>query len=287
MNNEGWQELYVHIHKAAETMQDDWDDGDRHVPSPSTVASCRLQQWFKGVKWPRTNRIPVDSMKKMESGTAIEGFWRTVYTRAGFNVVSPTRALEVGAMRSKGGDGILYVEDDELRAILSRCVGHEVRMGASLLLELKDFGAWSYCDFFDKGLQQGLPDYYMQVQSYLHGFGIDYCIFHAGMADASGTKFIWRRIKKYGEEVPPFWMEVVKQDPLVINNALDRANEVDWSIKNLSDEKRIPIELRDYDVEELTKKNSYPCSYCGWQEACLGRDVSAKVVNMSDYKRNQ
>lgn len=266
VTEQGWQPFYLHVHSAAESMQDDYEL--RYVPSPSSIGSCRLRQWFMGKKWPRTNRIPVESLKKMESGKVIEDYWRAVYTKAGFLVVSPTPPLTMGDMRSQGGDGLLFVETEECAQVFGMPVG------SSALLELKDFGAWTYMDFVLKGLKESSSDYWWQIQSYLHGYNREYCVFHAGMADSSGTKWIWKRIKKQEEEIPPFWIEVVKRDPAVAMKALGIAGEVKWAIDNIND--RVPIELRDYNPIALLPEKKYPCGYCGWAEACVGKDAAGR-----------
>lgn len=268
VTEQGWQDFYLDIHKAAETMQDDWEEW--HVPSPSGIASCRLRQWFMGQGVPRSDRVPVESIKKMESGRVIEDFWRTVYTRAGFHVVSPTPPLTVGTMKSKGGDGILYVAGNTTLGL---------PQGAAALLELKDLGAWSYTDFIKHGLQQSSPDYWMQVQVYMHGYGLKYCVFHAGMADASGTKWIWQRIKKEPDPIPPFWLEVIPYDPSVALAAITRAAEVTWARENFPAEGgRIPIELRDFDSPTLVRQHKYPCGWCGWATACVGAELPPNVA---------
>jgi hypothetical protein len=211
----------------------------------------------------KTNRIPVESLKKMESGRVIEDFWREVYTRAGYLVVSPLPPASIGAMRSMGGDGLLFVETKEAAE------SSGLPKGSSLLLELKDLGAWSYMDFVLKGCEAGLPDYYDQIQSYLQAYGRDYCVFHAGMADASGTKFIWSRIKRQTDPCPPFWVEIVKRDSPRTMQVLSRASEIKWAIDNIHPDDRIPIELKDFDSEKLVPEHKYPCGYCGFADLCV------------------
>ena len=261
--------FYLNVHGAAETMQDDWEQ--RYVPSPSSVASCRLRQWFMASGLERTNRIPVESLKKMESGRVIEDYWREVYTRAGFLVVSPLPPVEIGAMKSRGGDGLLFVEHQ--RAV--EATG--LPKGSSLLLELKDLGAWTYMDFVLKGCQEGMPDYYDQVQSYLRAYDREYCIVHAGMADASGTKWIWSKIKRQPEVIPPFWVERVKRDPVRTMEVLNRAAEVHWAIENVAPSDRIPIELKDFDSVKLVPDHKYPCGYCGFSDTCVRASTSAAL----------
>jgi hypothetical protein len=254
------QNFYLHIHKAADSLQDVYD-GPRHTPSPSGITACRLRQWFQGKGVERTNRIPVDSLKNMEQGTAIEGFWRDTYQAAGFHV-APAPPVTVGDMRSRGGDGILYVATEECAK------AYGLPKGTPSLLELKNFGAWSYFDFIDNGIEKGHPDYWAQVQSYMHGYGLDYCIFHAGMADPSGTKWLWKRIKKRSEDIPPFWIEIIRRDPSVALETIDRAAEIRWAIDKIDN--RIPVELRDYDPHALLPDKKFPCFYCGWAAACVG-----------------
>lgn len=268
-----WRNFYLHVHGAADTLQD--DNEVRYAPSPSGISACRLRQWFQGKGLTPTNRVPVESAKNMAQGTAIEGWWREVYTRAGFDVVSPMQRPpegSMGAMRSHGGDGLLYVATHDCATALG------LPVGSKLLLELKNFGAWSLFDFIDNGLEKGHPSYWMQTQSYLHGYGLDYAIFHAGVADPSGTKWIWKRIKKRPiEDFPPFWMEVVKKDSGTVMDALSRADDVRWHIDNVHD--RIPIELRDYDPVALLPEGKFPCGYCPYADACIGK-VSERPANV-------
>jgi hypothetical protein len=216
----------------------------------------------------------------MAQGTAIEGYWRDVYTAAGFDVVSPMRTPELGsmgAMQSRGGDGLLYVGTKECSESLG------MPMGTKLLLELKNFGAWSYFDFIDKGVQNGHPDYWMQTQTYMHAYDVAYCVFHAGSADPSSAKWIWSRIKKRNrDDFPPFWVEVISKDATVVVSALERAADVQWHKENITD--RIPIELRDYDPNALLPEGKFPCGYCGWADACVGRTSDPKIINIEQQR---
>lgn len=167
---------------------------------------------------------------------------------------------------------MLFVETEAC----SKAIG--LPIGSSLLLELKDFGAWSYMDFIDKGIKVASPDYYAQVQSYLHAYKRDYCIFHAGMADASGTKFIWKRIRKHDDEIPPFWIEIIKREPAVVMQTLGRASEISWAVENIRD--RVPIELRDYESVKLVREHKYPCGWCGYADACVQAVTGGHSANI-------
>ena len=233
-------------------------EGDRHgVPSPSGVASCRLQQWFNGRGIPRTNPVPPASVKKMESGTAAEPFWRDIYTRAGFAWTPLSRLRGNARPFADGqGDGKLFVVNPAL----------PWPVGTALLLELKDLGVWTYLDAVEKGLKDGLPDYYTQVQVYLGLYGLKQAIFHAGQADASAVTFVWKRIKKHEGMPPPFHAEVVDFDAEFFSKTLDRATDVEFSLRTMD---VVPLHLRDYDVFKLAPQGKYPCGYCGWMDKCL------------------
>lgn len=234
-------------------------EGDRHgVPSPSGIAHCRLQQWFNGRGIPRTNPVPTASVKKMESGVQIEGFWRDIYTRAGFahRPLQRLKEARIYPFADGQGDGLLTVVEPNL----------PWPIGQQLLLELKDLGVWSFCDVVDGGLEEGLPDYYAQVQVYLGLYGLNTAIFHAGQADASSVTFVWKRLKKRETPPPPFYVEVVEFDVDCFNRLRERAADVRYHIEEYVE---APLHLRDYNAEKLSEKGSFPCGYCSWQDACL------------------
>ena len=144
--------------RSVETLQDEWEPHD--VPSPSGIASCRLRQWFDGKRIPRSNRIPAASIKKMQYGKAIEEFWRTAYERLGFSLLGSLSRVPIGQHMTGEGDGILVAMKD------IKLDGVTIPSGRSYLLELKDLGLWSYLSFYQKGAEEGLPEYWAQVQCF-------------------------------------------------------------------------------------------------------------------------
>lgn len=226
------------------------------VPSPSGVAHCRFQQWCNGTGVPRTNPVPPQSIKKMESGTAIEPFWRDIYSRAGLQWSELPKLEDVGPFKQGQGDGKLTVT----------MPGLPWPVGTSLLLELKDLGVWTYFNAVEKGLRDGLPDYYAQVQVYLGLYGMNQAIFHAGQADASAVTYVWRRIKRRSGMAPPFYLEVVEFNPEVFGDMMDRADDVKYHVSQHTEP---PLHLRDYDVKKLGPAGTFPCGYCGWLDYCL------------------
>lgn len=248
------------------------------MPSPSGILRCRLEQWFNGTGHERTNKHSVESDKNMEQGTLVEPYWFKVYARAGFEVCphpEPPPPGSMGVMRSHGGDAIMYVATPECASVFG------MPMGSRVLLELKNMGGWSYFDFVLKDLQEGHPDYWAQVNTYLHGYACDYAIVHAGIADPGLTKWVWKRIKKQEDPLPPFWIEIVKKDAGTVMDALERANEVRWSIDNITD--HIPIELRDYNPHDLLPKQGFPCFYCAYADACVQASPNLSIVGGTNH----
>ena len=247
------------VTEAIETYRAEQEGGHHGVPSPSGVASCRLQQWFNGRGYPRSNPVPAASVKKMQSGTLIESFWRDIYNRAGFAWSPlPQLAGKAGPFAAGQGDGRLTVVQPTL----------PWPIGTQLLLELKDLGVWTYFDAIDKGLKDGLPDYYAQVQVYMGLYDFRQAIFHAGQADASSVTYVWRRIKRREGSPPAFHAEVVDFDAEHYSRMLDRAEDVSHHLDPVR-VPHIPLHLRDYDVFKLAPADKYPCGYCSWQKTCL------------------
>lgn len=256
--------LYHHLWKAAESTQDD-NDHTNEV-SASGVDDCRLKNWFRVKEFPRDNRIPPESLKKMESGRAIEPFWRDVYERAGFEVVSPLDRIEpIGNLRGGGGgDGGLIVRTPEAAATVGEPIGSRG------LLELKDLGIWTYFDVINKGWTEGAPQYIVQAQVYMEGYDWDWAVLHAGQADSSATKTWWTRMwKRDPKDLPAFWAEKLVRDSRTFAWANARAGEINWFTDNSATP---PMALRDFDVHDKLQwgqtKKGFPCAYCGWSKTC-------------------
>lgn len=251
------KEIYDRVYTAADAMQD--EEEAHAVPSPSGIYGCIRQQWFQGKRIPRTNRIPVRSYKKMQAGKRIEPFWREVYERAEFEVVEYPERIPVWSGLSSGEP------DGKLIDTLSDPL---MQYG----LELKDLGIWSYFNMLDKGLKEGLPEYWYQVQDYLEAQGLPLAIVHAGMADASAVVWFWQKIKKREGRPPDFLIEVVPFSPSDYYWSKQRAEEVKFLVENEDD----PAKVRtDYEGKTLNpakvikSKKTFPCGYCGHLEACL------------------
>jgi hypothetical protein len=254
------------LEKAAQRI---YSEGDPHpAGSPSSVYSCLRRQWYRATGAEETNLPSLASLKKMESGTAIEGYWHKVYEGSGFRVSRPEERLpinnEEGEWLTDGAvDGILESEEDP---------------DFKVLLELKDLGYYSYRDVVKKGVKVGAPEYYTQVQLYMDAAltagltTIPLCIFHAGMADLSGSRFIWERIHKEEEgSLPNIYIEVIEQDKEWLRWA---KNRIATLILLMAPDNGVPA--REYDPVTLGRErvSAYPCGrierpYCPFIERCI------------------
>jgi hypothetical protein len=264
---------------SVEALQDEWDPHD--VPSPSGIAGCRLRQWFDGKRIPRSNRIPAASIKKMQAGKEIEGFWRTAYERLGFEVLGDLPRVPIGAHMTGEGDGILSATQDG-KPFDVKLDGVTVPGGTRFLLELKDLGVWTYLNFYQKGAEEGLPDYWAQVQCYMEGYNLDACILHAGQADASAVTYIWnqRKVKNdWPDKPPPFILEIIPRIPQEFARWSGVAQEIKYYIEQVD---QLPAALRDFDPHTTR----YPCQWCGWVNLCK-RGVVEEEVGISDDEIDQ
>jgi len=237
------------LYAAAESFQDEWEAHD--VPSPSSVWKCRKALWYIGKRIPRSNRIPVRSIKTMERGKQAESFWHRVFAKAGFTVLilAGGSRIDIGSMT---GEFDAFLIDKET--------------GERYILELKDMGGWGYMKAVQEGIQSAEPDYYAQVQQYMAGFGLSKCIFVAGLADPSTTVWLWQKIKKLPGRPPDFHVEVIDFVPSEWAKAEARADEVIALLQ--VDTPPAP----DFDPLE----GKFPCGsdeqpYCGHRDICLGR----------------
>lgn len=242
-------------------------DQNHATPSPSSIDQCRLQLWFNASGTPRSNPIPPQSFKKMETGTAIEQFWRDIYEEAGFTVLETPESHPHGNFRGGKGDGLLVIREQRIADAL------RLPIGTLGLLELKDLGLFSFMDYCLNGIHSPQIDkYFTQSQIYMNMYDTKFGILHAGQADASAVTWWWGKIKKMDGHPPPFWLETIYPDPVVYHDKNAKAGELGWYLDNYPKEGKVPTELRDYDPEVVLKsKKTWPCGWCGWKETCLAK----------------
>lgn len=245
------------------------DDDEAHdVPSPSGISGCFRRQWCAGTHYPQLNPDKPAWIKKQEQGRLVEPFWHDVFNRAGFSVADLTNTerlqMKDSPMTGKG-DGIIADMMGEIPIVM--------------MLELKDLGMFTYLDFMEKGLKEGLPYYWYQVQDYLEIYDLPFGVVFAGQADASAITW-WHRTrnqcnrrvkahdatcahKQHGEDKTypePFVVEVVPKAPADIEWTRQRSLDVRWYIDNEPNIAKVP---RDFDPSQpkINGKNS-PCNWC-------------------------
>lgn len=256
------------------------DDEEPHdVPSPSGIADCFRKQVMNRRGIPKSNPDKPAWFKKQEQGKLVEPFWHEVFDRAEFDVADLTnteRILIAGGPMTGIGDRLLRDRLDE------------IPFQIPMLLELKDLGMFTFFSFMQKGLREGLPYYYYQVQGYMEAYDVPLAVVFAGQADASACTFWWRTRmtctrtgkrkqhdhtcadKYHGDEQiwpDPFVVEVVQRAPADFAWAQQRAKDVVYYADNPIPLKDVP---RDYDpAYEKWKGKTSPCTYCPQKDNCL------------------
>ncbi len=255
--------LWARVHEGA-VKYGEISEEPHVVPSASQTSACIRQQVYNGRRVPRTNPTPVRSQKNMAQGALMEDYWFEVYEQAGFQVQRHPPAHPL---------------TDDLAVIPGSCDGI---LDGDTVLELKNLGAWSYISFIQKGLKEAEVSYYYQVQAYMHAYGMSKAILHAGVADPSGTVWIWQRIKKQEGRMPDFWLEEIPFDYLAYEQASRWAKDVDFYANKNPD---IPMaqvprtwhEGQLVDPAGMLANNKFPCAYCGWAQACI-KDGTASLL---------
>jgi hypothetical protein len=255
---------------AIESFQDEEPPHD--VPSPSGVYGCIRQQVFVGRRIPRTNRIPAQSIKKMEAGRGIESFWQRALKKAGFTWAALGR-IQVGDVMTGEGDGLVF------------SLGDKDFSNTTMLTEFKDMGLWPYLYCIDGQFMEKHLEYYFQVQSYMEAYNFDRCLFIAGPADYSGAKWAWSKIKRKTTDLPPFYVRVIERNPEAFKWANERAKLVKSYLDSVEDAPFVLTEwLAKVPREADPANEQYPCTYCGWAEDCLkigGTTIDREVPNFS------
>lgn len=241
-------------------MRELYTDQPPHaVPSPSGVEGCIRRQWATGKRIPVTNLPAESTMAKMEAGRAIEPYWRRVYKKAGFSVVTMKRGERLDIAGVMTGEFDLLIRDDETD-----------EEQYYTLIDLKHIGWYGYIKTMMLGVKEGEPGYYMQLQSYL--LGLPKCtgaILHCSPQDYSAANRLWlagfHAWKRQTENLPEFIVQFVPIDRESQYEAVNRAKEVEWLLNNVAVEDAEQVR-REYDPH----RDKFPCGYCPVQDWCKG-----------------
>ena len=215
---------------------------EHSLPSPSSVQTCRLQQWFKGKEYMPTRTIPAAWSARSAAGVLTEIYWVTILRLAGVDVILP----------EDNGDPLAHVDGF---------------IGDDGILELKNKTGWGYKRLIEgKGIAYEEPREYMQVQLYLNATGRDWVLYFASPADPALLQSLMRQWKKYGTayDLPLFYLEVVEKRQQDIDAGLAR---MDMIAIDLASDSPPP---REFDAVEFGKKGAkaFPCGYCVHIDSC-------------------
>jgi len=242
---------------AADAQQDAW--GSHPVPSPSGVLKCKRSLWYTARGVPVTDKVPFQSMKRLDAGKQSEPFWHQMYADADFTVLALVGGsrIKVGEHMTAEFDSALYDKTDDSVPLL--------------LAEFKDMGGWGYMNCVLDGVQASEYDYYMQMQLYMGAMKAEACVFTASLADPTTTLWLWNNIKKQAEEdFPPFYVEVVLFNEGEYNKGLEAAALVAAVVASDA------VPPPDYapTAQKNKKDRNFPCgtderAYCSRRKQCI------------------
>lgn len=212
---------------------------EHSTPSPSGVASCRLQQWFKGQGAEVQQGIPASWSLRSMAGTVNEPIWIAILRLCGLPVTFPKESYDCGDHMRAHPDGLI---------------------GDDGLLELKSVTGWTYKRLIEgQGVAYEEPKHYTQTQLYMLATGRSYSLYVASTPDPALLQSMMRGWKKYGPEyqLPLCYLEVIPRREVDIEAALARADMI------AADKESSTPPPRDFDGQI-----KWPCSYCAFQPKC-------------------
>ncbi len=219
------------------------------IPSPSSVTSCRRQQWYLAQDTDTDRALPESWAMRAATGMVLEPWWFMLLGLSDPRLVVTTLEDPLNI-----APGVIGSPDGYLK-------------GIDALLELKSQTGWKFIFNNEKGITNESPEHVAQCQLYMHGAGVEWTLYLASSADPSFLRwykapYIGPKGSKYKDpnfEYPFFFLEWVRYDPRQATQLLERME----MIREDKDEEE-PVE-RDYNPQ-TTK---WPCQLgCRWREQC-------------------
>lgn len=237
----------------------------RAVPSPSSVAKCFRQLWYKGTDAEPTEPPDGESYVSAETGRLTEGLMAGILERSGLvkRMIYQTeeeRELEPWELERMGFAG---GQHDHLA---------ESHDGDLILVEFKRKPAFKIKDLAKRGLQVVEPVEYYQVQSLLHAKRLERAIYIAVFASRQEVTQAMEgdiRFAVHIEEV-----EYKKGAALAMK---DRAAKATMYINNVTDGALVPRSSVEGGLDPRARK--FPCGtvnrakvftpWCPYYRRCL------------------
>ena len=235
---------------------------EREVPSPSSVARCTRQNWFKAQNVPKTHEPDNgESVIAAETGRLSEQFLIQVVEEAGLGLAifaqddEEGRELveeELATLSLKGGqvDNIVEPADPSTTATTDPL--------DRVLVEFKRKGVFDILNLWKSGLREAIPDEFTQVQALMHAKGLDRCLYVASNWDRGSLTW---RTNKYDERPLGLYAEWVAYSRPTALAVKVRAEMQTRFIEGETDPARVP---RDHDPFA----GKFPCSWCRWMPTC-------------------
>jgi hypothetical protein len=161
---------------------------------------CVAEIWY-GFRWVSRSPIEGQSARRMDRGTDRENSLVRYLRQAGWVVYD----IDPSKEGKKFNQWNFTALDGHVSAYLDGKMHHkEFFGGAEVLLELKTMAKGRFGRLFSKrSLMVTEPEYYGQIQIYMDGYNLDYCVFFAECQDT--------------QEI---YVEVVRRDPLLASRLL-------------------------------------------------------------------
>ena len=228
---------------------------ERNVPSPSSVARCTRQNWFKAHDVPKTHEPDNgESVIAAETGRLSEQFLIQVVEEAGLGLAIFAQDDEEGRELVEEELATLSLKGGQVDNIVSMNVGD----GPPALVEFKRKGVFDILNLWKSGLREAIPDEFTQVQALMRAKGLARCLYVASNWDRGSLTW---RTNKYDERPLGLYAEWVAYSRPTALAVKVRAEMQTRFIEGETDPARVP---RDHDPFA----GKFPCSWCRWMPTC-------------------
>lgn len=235
---------------------------NRHRPSPSSIEASFRASWFseKGVPPDNPNLPDAESYISAESGRLTESLLIDVVNESGLARLDPLTEeerellpVQYRKLHLRGG------QFDQVGHLMSGKTETDV-----VLVEFKRKSVYSFLEVARKGVREGAPSDYQQVQVLMHCLGLKRTLYFAANWDRGALTTACRG----KERIPGIYGEWVSYSHVAALMAGKRAALQEQYILHEKDPARVPCECGD-------PADSWKARWCPWLNACRRADGKA------------
>lgn len=269
------------------------DDGNHrsHLGASVIGGKCQRAIWY-GFRW-ASKKLPRGKKgePKLKAASRMMRLWNRGHLEEGrfiamllmidvqvYQQDANGKQFRIGAFGghfSGSGDGILYNVPD-------------LPAGVPCLGEFKTHSDKSFAELLDKGVRIAKPEHYVQMNEYMHHFGLLYCLY---MAVNKNTEELHAEIVMYDRVCAEKYLDVAK-DLVFRMNAPKRiagGNPGFFQCKHMCDETAVCYEAIKPDVNCRTCMHCFAMPDGTWQCAPQAKtlDKAAQLAGCSNYRLNK